>query len=160
MSKLLIVIDIDATISDATARYSQAGPQPNLTDVDAYLSWVESVNNRMGYDDPVSGMKDFVRALIQGGSHIVYATNREEKHREITENWLYDHGFPIRDVAVLMREYHSYTSAIDYKGTVIKNLIDVHGFSDVIVIDDDPAMEVLCAKKGYTLLQAKSGGRL
>lgn len=152
MSKLLVVIDIDNTISDGTDRNTFAGPQPSLKDKEAYLSWVTAVNSNMQYDEPVKGMRDFVRALAIGGAHCVYLTNREEEHRGVTENWLCDNGFP--EFKVLMRETGSYTESAQYKGEVIHNLIEVFGFEAVVVLDDDNSMKALCEKKGYTFLKA------
>jgi len=152
MSKLLVVIDIDNTISDGTDRNTFAGPQPLLKDKEAYLSWVTAVNSNMQYDEPVRGMGDFVRALSYGGAHCVYLTNREEEHREVTEQWLYGNGFP--QLKLFMRETGSYSESARYKGEVIHNLIEVFGFDSVVVLDDDSSMGALCKKEGYTFLKA------
>jgi predicted secreted acid phosphatase len=156
-SKLLVVVDIDGTISDGTDRFRYAGPQPSLQDKEAYLSWVEAVNNNMASDCAVPGMLSILRALARDYVHCVYLTNREERHREATEDWLYDQGFPRFEL--LMREDDTYSEAVAYKGVVIANLSQVFDFQDIIVIDDDPKMKDLCDNKGYTFLQAMSGGR-
>lgn len=161
MTKLLVVVDIDGTISDATDRFRVAGPAPDMdVSLQAYLSWVDTVNSNMVHDEPVAGMSSLLRSLYHSQAHVVYLTNREEKHREATEDWLICNGFPLYQL--LMRETGSYSEAVQYKGTVIKNLKDVFGFTEVIVIDDDESgkIEQLCKKQGYTFLHAKSGGRL
>jgi predicted secreted acid phosphatase len=152
MNKLLVVIDIDNTVSDGRSRTQLVGPAPKLEDKAAYLSWVSAINENMQHDEPVRGMRDFCRALSYGGAHCVFLTNREEEHREATEKWLYNHGFPA--FKVFMRETGSYSEATEYKGEVIHNLIEVFGFDDVMVIDDDGSMKALCDRKGYTFLKA------
>jgi hypothetical protein len=157
---LLVVMDIDGTISDATDRFRLAGPDPGLHNMEAYLSWVEAVNDKMHHDTPVSGMAELLRALWYTQSHCVYLTNREEKHREVTENWLTRHGFP--RFKVMMRQDGSYSEAIEYKGTVIRNLCEVFGSTSVVIVDDDESgkMEGLCKKMGWTFLKARSGGQV
>jgi len=116
------------------------------------------VNENMQYDSKVPGMRDLLRSLKYGGAHCVYITNREEKHRQATEDWLSENGFP--SFEVMMREDGSYSEAADYKGTIIHNLRQVFGFKEVVVIDDDGDgnLEKLCLSKGYTFLKARSGG--
>src|SRR5271163_1364626 len=143
----LFIIDIDATISDATERIKRAGTEPSRENKEVYNAWVSLVNSGMEKDAPVPGMQEMITRL-SCIYNIVYLTSREEKHRKITHNWLMLHDFPIYDTCLLMRPDVNYEEGPEWKVDQIDKMAD--GYEAVVVIDDDESgrLEQLCKERG------------
>lgn len=153
----LFVVDIDATIADASRRYLEAGPEPKRSNKDEYSAWVNRVQNAesLKADPPLPGMRDLVTALAEH-SPVVYLTAREEQWREVTMDWLVKHEFPI--VPLHMRQPNDWSSSGVFKAKLIDEWKD--GYSSLVVIDDDPGgdIEAECRARGIMLLKSRLGG--
>jgi beta-phosphoglucomutase-like phosphatase (HAD superfamily) len=152
----IIFCDIDATLTDASRRFKEAGPEPSRDDKSNYLAWLSRLQDeaRLAADQPVPGMREVVRALASQ-NRLYYLTGREEQYREVTKSWLKAHGFPERPL--LMRNPEDWRSATEMKMQIISELR--RDGQPVVVLDDDPegVFATRCREAGYTFLQARSG---
>lgn len=151
----LFIIDIDATIADATERIKRAGTEPLRHNKEVYDAWVALVNSGMEDDRPVPGMVELTNSL--GSDSLVYLTSREVKHAATTASWLKKNGFP--QGPLFMRPDGNYQETHEFKIQVIEELQD--NFYTIVVVDDDESgrLEQLCKERGYTFLKARSGGQ-
>lgn len=160
---MLLVIDIDGTIADGTARFAAAGPEPSRDDVEKYKEWVRKVNTGIEKDKPVPGMQSLLRAVSNGAAWAdvtpVYLTGREEALRNPTEIWLNKHKFP--SFKLFMRPQGSWASNAELKEFAIRLLASANKYQEVVVIDDDEkgAIEEMCKRHGWTFQKARSGGQ-
>jgi beta-phosphoglucomutase-like phosphatase (HAD superfamily) len=149
-------IDIDGTLSDATLRFKEAGPEPSREDKPNYLAWLSRLQDeaRLAADQPVPGMREVVRALASQ-NRLYYLTGREEQYRNVTRAWLAANGFPERPL--ICRQPDDWRSATEMKMQVISELRK--DGQPVVVLDDAPEAEFVgrCRELGFTLLQARSG---
>lgn len=160
---MLVIVDIDATIADATKRLKVAGPEPDRNDKAAYLAWLDRVQNAksLAADQPVPGMEELCAALSNFYKcQLYYVTSREEKWRSVTWDWLRLYGFLGHSMELLMRPNADWRSSGEFKEEVIKSLL-TESKESVIVIDDDEKgdLEVVCKRNGWTFLKARSGGQ-
>lgn len=158
---MIVFMDIDGTIANATERFKKAGPEPKERGKE-YSAWLQRVQNELllTQDEPVKGMK----ALCYAFSHnpvtsLVYLTGRSEIYREVTEDWLFKHRFPQFHAPLLMRPKQNRQGNGILKERLIKAYLQ-NSKEDVIVIDDDynGDIEEMCLRNGYTFLKARSGG--
>lgn len=153
----VFVVDIDDTISDGSRRTQLAGHEPDrVKDVQGYNAWRDRINEGLEHDRPVSGMRDLVHALVDAGHHVAYVTARGSELREVTREWLRQHGFP--DEMLYMRAAADFRPSAAYKEFVITKLLTSE-HEDVVVIDDDPRGELVdvCRRRGWTFLRAGFG---
>lgn len=157
---LLLCVDIDGTLADATTRFAKAGAEPGREDEAAYSKWVETVNEGLEHDKPVSGMASLIAIVgAMGLADVLYVTGRSESLRTQTEKWLGEHKFPI--MPLCMRPENDWSENAEYKQRVINKAKYTYKASEVILIDDDQQgkLETMCKINGYTLLKAVSGGK-
>lgn len=156
----LFVIDIDATLADATDRLKFAGQEPSRKDAVAYNTWLAAVQdaNSLLQDKPVAGMVDLVSAIRKGSLNVVLVTAREEHWRDVTEAWLIKNKLP--KLPLIMRPNDNFYESAMFKATEISELKTLFGCDSVIVIDDDQSGELqgICKYHGWTFLKALSGG--
>lgn len=167
--KTLFVIDIDGTISDASQRFKEAGPEPDrTTDVEGHDLWLKRVQSEILVikDEPVKGMRNLLDCIYtvtvrQSEVELIYLTARTEDLRQATELWLYKNKFPMH-ADLFMRAVGDKSKSGIYKEQVIQREVKNKGYEAVVVIDDDPLgdIEEMCKRNGYTFLKAKSGGTL
>lgn len=155
--KTLYVIDIDATLADATERIRRAGPEPSRSSKKAYQKWVRKVNKGMEGDVPVPGMSDLVSRF--DSDHAIYLTSRDDEFRDATRTWLTENGFPL--LGLIMRPAGSYVEGVDFKEIAINTLYWSTQCKSVVVLDDDGKgdIELMCKRNGWTFLKARSGGQ-
>lgn len=153
----LFVLDIDATLADAAERFQAAGPEPTRESREAYIRWLELVQDRdrLLSDKAVPGMVALTWGLASAGT-LLYLTSREERWREATLLWLQKHGFPSARIA--MRAPDDWRGGGEFKRSMIE--IYRKPGQTVVVLDDDPIgdIEKACKAAGYTFLKARSGG--
>jgi FMN phosphatase YigB (HAD superfamily) len=153
----IIFCDIDATLTDASRRFKEAGPEPSREDKPNYLAWLSRLQDeaRLAADKAIPGMAEVVRALASQ-NRLYYLTGREEQYRNVTRAWLAANGFPERPL--LMRNPDDWRSATEMKMQVISELR--RDGQPVVVLDDAPESHFVseCLKHGFTLLKACSGG--
>jgi hypothetical protein len=154
---MLFVVDIDCTISDGTQRVKKAGPEPDRANEAQYIVWVQVINSGMEFDQAVPGMVPLITALADK-ARVIYATSREERHRQTTETWLKVQGFPT--AKLLMRPNDCWAATATLKEIMIASNRDSR--ETVVVIDDDEhgGIEEMCKRNGYTFLKARSGGQI
>lgn len=67
-----------------------------LVDIDGTIC--EDIPNeqseRFATAKPFLGAAEGIKAMIADGNSVTYFTARREEHREVTEQWLKDNGFP------------------------------------------------------------------
>jgi len=154
---MLLVVDVDCTIANGAARVAKAGPEPSRDDKEAYVKWVETVNSGVESDLPVPGMKTLLESLAGSRAIILYLTSREEKLRNVTKHWLFEHGFP--SAPLFMRPNDCWMSTAELKEIAIS--LFKQGQTEVVVLDDDEhgTIEEMCKRRGFTFLKARSGGQ-
>lgn len=151
--------DLDGTIMDATERFKNAGPEPSRKNIKRYKAWVKRVQNEESLQTnlPVPGMLSFVKA-VEKENGIYFLTSREERWRDVTEQWLANNGFPIGS-PIIMRPNDNWAETADYKEIAIKSQFS-GGEDEIVVVDDDEkgTLEKVCKRNGWTFLKARSGG--
>lgn len=158
MSHTLVVIDLDGTIVDAKKRFQLAGPEPDRrADVEAYDKWLGRVQSTalLSQDSPIKGMHALLWALQQSPCTCLYLTARGEEFREVTGNWLTEHGFPALEL--IMRQDDNKLSSVDFKEKMIKLAKWNTRATNVVVIDDLPEIIDMVLVNGWTPLQAFGG---
>jgi len=152
-------IDIDGTVANATRRFAAAGKEPHRHEKEKYAEWLSKVQNAVSLmqDVPVKGMQTLLWALQSYGAEVAFLTAREERWRHVTESWLKAKEFG--SVKVYMRPNDNWQDA----GTLKENIIDAltqQYPGNVVIIDDDPLgeLQIVCKRRGWTLLKAAVGG--
>lgn len=152
---MVVFMDIDGTIADASRRFLKAGEEPRGRGKN-WSKWLRMVQNKktLSEDTPVPGMVQLCHRLT---TTLVYLTGRSEIYKEVTEVWLMRNLFP--EAPLLMRPKRNRMKNGKLKEKLIKEFY-VEFFGSVIVIDDDQNgdIERMCHKNGYTFLKARSGG--
>lgn len=162
--KTLVVLDIDGTIADATERFEAAGPEPERSNKEEYLSWLDRIQDhgRLAADRKVPGMVDLAAAIGSSPcTKLIYLTSREEKYRTTTHKWLVHHRFP--NATLYMRPTDDWRSGAQLKEDFINIVLSNEDvWMSVVVIDDDQNGEIekICKKNSWTFLKARSGGTL
>jgi hypothetical protein len=154
---MLVIVDIDDTISDGSRRTLAAGHEPDRRkDTGAYNAWRDKINTGLELDAPVTAMRELVTALVEAGHHVAYVTARGSELREVTRGWLRQFGFP--DEMLYMRAATDFRPSAEYKEFVVSKLL-TSDLEDVLVIDDDPRGELaeVCRRRGWTFLKAGFG---
>jgi len=159
----LFVIDLDGTCADAHKRFKKAGAEPSRDCRKEYLSWVKRIQNARSLmkDPAVTGMKELVNTLYEGGQGIVYLTGREEHWRKVTLKWLNKNEFSV-EVPLFMRPNGCWEGAAEFKERVIKFILKESGCTEVVLVDDDEhdVLRLMCKKNKWTFLKACSGGQV
>jgi hypothetical protein len=156
MIDLLLVFDIDQTMSNRVPRLLNAGPMPPRSDTKAVLEWLEKLqgNGVLLTDPPLKAMCELFK-LLGGGLRTpkrVFVTGRGEKHRYETERWLRAHDL---HGPVYMRPDTDWQSAADYKEEQMLKLVKEFKPKHVIVLDDDDAEDcsAMYRRNGWTHLK-------
>lgn len=130
MSELLLVVDIDRTLARVPSDRSSAAHYPHL--------------------GRIEGMREMLSVF--DSSQLIYLTSRPEEHEHVTVAWLKEHGFP--GGTVWFRGEADSRPAPEMKEAVIREITAGRYWMKVIVIDDLEAMKAVCARNGWTFLQA------
>lgn len=159
---VLLIIDIDGTISNGKDRFTAAGPEPSRSDREVYQAWVGRVQDKHSLlaDEPVPGMSELIYGFIEGGfNDAVYLTSREYKWAGVTMEWLAKNNFP--SLELVMRGETDYRESADFKEDKIKRLLKSYQCETAVVLDDDEkgTIEDMCKRNRYTFLKARSGGQ-
>lgn len=125
---MIIIIDIDDTLSDASWRQSLIQEQ----------GW--DAFHAAGKDDkPILGMKKLLQWLSSGGiddeeTEIVALTARPAKYRNQTLVWLMSHSIYLDDI--IMRPDNDYSKSKDLKVRLAKEHFGER-FKDISIVIDD-----------------------
>jgi hypothetical protein len=149
-----IFVDLDCTLIDTKDLVISGGPEPAMGTPER-TAWEVHVTQPeiLMTAKAVATVLDLVQR-IKANSNIGlrFLTNRREKLRNITAEWLQLKHLPTN--CLLMRPDHCMTRAGVFKEQAIKDLLfTIH--DTVLCIDDDPdgTMEIACRKNGWTLLK-------
>jgi hydroxymethylpyrimidine pyrophosphatase-like HAD family hydrolase len=135
-TQLLVIVDIDGTLSNWHKRAKRAGIAPPRHHRDRFQAWLDAVQNEESLlkDAAINPVISTVRALDKAGHNIIFLTGRSEKYKKVTERWLRKHVG--RDYPLHMRSGTDFRSAADYKESKLKVFTkSVKG--SIIAIDDD-----------------------
>lgn len=143
-----IVIDIDGTVADNKhrAHYLMKG---NPKDWDSFLK-----PDLVLKDTPFPGVREALERFQELKYEIIFVTGRDEKLRDTTMRWLYEHmGFDANENNLYMRTVGNMMNAAAYKREQIMAIkrdrhIQGRGF---LFIDDDPSALEMYAEHGVTL---------
>lgn len=139
LSKMIVLVDIDHTLSNATWR------DPMLNNVahgyDEYHA--ESIK-----DEPHKEMIELVNGLFDVGYHVYAVSARPEKFRYLTFLWLLKHNVIIH--TLLLREYNSFAPAPETKRLLLKE-IDIKQVA--FAMDDREDCCAMYRSLGITTLQ-------
>ena len=154
---MLIVVDLDGTVCDLTARIEAAGAEPNRSDREAFQEWLDKVQSdeTLIADKPIYTMLKFLQTL-EGLCYIIYLTGRSNKFEEVTRAWLAEHNFPCFPLFMRGPE-HEWIHPPEYKVQLIKHLAKSYG-NQVIVIDDDPTVCTAVKQEGWVAMHIKHKG--
>lgn len=138
---MVVVVDMDATLANASARYARAGMEPAREDKDAYLAWLTRVQSEatLRMDKPNAGVLEMIQMLANAGAIITYVTAREEIYREVTAQWLWNVQAPRGGLH--MRARGDYRSMPEVKKEKLRMILDEYPEHQVVALDDDPRGE-------------------
>ena len=142
----LYVFDFDGTISKT--KFPRPHTPVNLADALKVMD-----PRRVSLDRPRWGVIKWMRhiKLYAGPStHIEILTGRPEAARELTEAWLLVHGVPYDEMVMVGTPECAPTSEVK------RNHLEHVGSqcTSVMVVDDDPAVGLVCADLGLGFVNA------
>lgn len=141
---MVIVLDIDGTISDGTHRaHHLEGEKPNW---EKFLepSLVEK-------DTPIAVAKRCIQNFVRLKYRIVFLTGRNESLRDTTTRWLLEHfDISVGFENLLMRPAGNLLKATEYKREQVINIRQDYG-PELLFIDDDKYMHKVYEEFGIAL---------
>lgn len=151
--KRYVVVDIDGTLSDSSAREHLA----------ANKQWDE-FHAAAKDDKPNEAVLEAVHAFEGAGFEVIACTGRPEKYRPMTYRWLEEHEIEIN--TVLMRPNDNYDSDTAIKPQLLwKHLHEAFGVntgvvrqSVLVVLEDRDKMVETWRGLGLNCWQVKHGG--
>lgn len=153
---MVLLVDIDNTLTRATPRFKKAGPPPPFAQTEAYMAWLEKLqpDDELEAEPPYEQMLKLLRAM-DNHFYIVYLTSRSEIKRDVTEKWLRKHDFP--HGTLHMRPTNLISSSGEFKKTKIKEICEAYNMH-VIALDDDDEGSTEDYYKEYGVLHLKVMG--
>ncbi len=142
-----VLFDIDGTLADiAHRREFLAGQNPD---------W-RSFNDHMGQDTPNTAVVDLYMALWTSGAYeLILVTGRNERFREVTEQWLAWNEIPFG--RLIMRGDEDNRADHKIKQDILNNLL-AEGKTIAFTVDDRQQVVNMWRKNGITCLQCDVGG--
>lgn len=138
---MIVIVDIDHTISDARWRDDLIGNWDEY-----YLAGDE--------DKPIKEMIHLLQSLELAGHTLIGLTGRPEKWRQLTVSWLFRHGVPFDEV--LMRPDDDFRKSPDLKIALLTEWLD-NSETDVLLIDDrEDITSRISAELNITTLQCRA----
>jgi phosphoglycolate phosphatase-like HAD superfamily hydrolase len=135
---VLAVFDIDGVVADVRHR---------LHHLDWPVSW-RGFFAEAG-DDPLLGEGARLVADLGASHDIVWLTGRPEWLRDVTTDWLAEHGLPVTEL--YLRPVHDHRPARLYKVGVLRRLAS-RGIA--AVVDDDPEVIEAALAAGFPAVLA------
>lgn len=147
-----VFCDLDATLVDTRDLLEAGGPEP-VVGTKEHEAWVTFMTNpeALSQAAPIHPILNFIKHLDTGfHTRIVFVTNRRERGRKVTEEWLHKEGFYQR---LCMRPEGELCNAGDFKASIILSLVNPG--DTVLILDDDPdnSIERVCRENGWTHLK-------
>lgn len=121
-----VIFDMDGTLCDVQAiRHYVRGPKVNFDAFHKASLWCP----------PNQDVLDMARGHVQLGHRIIVVTARDEKHRDVTSDWLAK--YPIPHDELLMRPWGDQRKDREVKIDIL-NDIRARGHSPYMAYDDNP----------------------
>lgn len=135
---MILILDIDHTLSDASTRNNIAGQEPDRADKVSYQRWLDLLQSHASLleDEPVHTICELANTMHDAGHKIYYLTGRAEQFRLATERWISRNSLP--DAPLIHRADDDWRSGGAYKIEHILNIQKMHPGEHVLVLDDDP----------------------
>lgn len=156
----LAILDLDGVIADSAARFAKAEEmrdyyRMNYGNAREIYSSPEDAYWRTAFtpdlvqlDTLIDGVFVDLDSLISAGYRIVLLTSRPESMRKATETWLYgfgievstfgeDFGYPL----VMKPASAQFVKTVVWKSLTVEMLVRLFGVDDLMVIDDEPAIQ-------------------
>lgn len=125
----IVVCDIDGTVADCSHRQHHVAKSPK--DWKAFFA-------EMDKDTPRTDIHEAAKeAAKEAGAQLVFVSARPEDHREVTEQWLREHGMTSYS-HLLMRRKGDKRPDTDVKGDIYQRYLKQYDI--VRVFDDRPAV--------------------
>jgi phosphoglycolate phosphatase-like HAD superfamily hydrolase len=140
---MIVVVDLDHTVSDAFWRDSMIGVNP----------WDEYYENAK-YDKPFKNVANLINSLSAMNYEIIAFTGRPEKFRTLTVSWLVRNRIDI-DI-ILMRPDGDFTKNSDLKLKLIKEYFKDRFYQIHFIIDDNEESVLEFYKLGIPTLQIRN----
>lgn len=151
-----IFCDLDSTLIDTRELIIRGDPEPKIGTPE-HQQWVETVTKSQELLEakPIRAVLHLINCAIQS-DEIVFLTNRNEKLRAVTEQWLQRYVISPKDSKgywLKMKPNGLVSTAGKFKEAVIQGIIKTS--ESVLVIDDDPdgSLEEACLSNSWTLLK-------
>jgi len=138
-----VVVDIDSTLADTRQRH---GKSPHS---DPSATWL-SYGLLCADDVPIAGTVRTVQMLWLAGHGIHIVTGRGEQVRDLTEQWLYEHGIPYNSLT--MRQDHESEDHVEYKRSHLIRLKNEEPFPALLAIEDWPDVVEMYEAEGVPTL--------
>ena len=144
--KPCVLFDIDGTLADITHRRGFLdGQHPN---------WAR-FNDHMGDDTPNAPVVDLYKTLWEAGTYeLILVTGRNERFREVTEQWLAWNEIPF--ARLIMRPDDDNRADYKIKQEILNNLLG-EGKSIAFTVDDRQQVVNMWRKNNITCLQCDVG---
>jgi len=139
---MLILIDIDGTISDSRWR----------DDLAESRQW-DAFHSQLIHDPPVKPMLKLLSTLSDCGVFLVGITGRPERYRQATMEWMLTHGVQLDEL--WMREDDNYSKAADLKPKIAEIIMQEHSYEEVLFIDDNEDICTAMRAAGFITLNIK-----
>lgn len=143
-----VIFDIDGVLSDGSERI---GLLRTMMAEGKGVDWEAFHANQK--QDPIRAGWCALLRLLAPGVLIILVTNRAERYRAVTIEWLNDNGLYFDKL--LMRD--GVPGSRDSKGPHIDELIKDESISIQCAVDDDPGHEELYITRGIPFVYAHSG---
>lgn len=140
---MIILIDLDHTVSNAFWRDSMIGTVP----------WDEYHWN-LRFDKPFKNVVNLINALSNSGYNIMGITGRNEKHRQLTVSWLVQNKVDIDEI--LMRPDNDYTKNGELKVKLVKERFKEDYRNIHFLVDDNEDAILAFMAIGIATLQIRN----
>lgn len=141
---MVVVFDIDGTVSDASKRLHWVQSRPK--------NWA-AFNRHMGEDPEIASVAALARMLYVD-HRLVFCTGRSEDDRSVTEQWLAKHD--LKHHGVYMRPKRDHRPDFEVKRDLINQIWQEHGRPDLIFEDRSRNVEMF-RSLGLQCLQVAAG---
>jgi len=146
-----IVVDLDCTVVDVKHIADACGDEPT-PGTEAHDIWRNALtaHELLKNAPPIPEVVELIKCLPMADLRVVFITNREEKHRQVSQDWMIRHGLYH---SLFMRPNGHPTRTGEFKESLIKQLI--RSTDSVLVIDDDPdgSIERVCKANKWAHLK-------
>jgi hypothetical protein len=140
---VIILVDLDHTISNAFWRDSMIGTVP----------W-DQYHEESKHDKPFKNVVHLINTLWIAGYKIIGLTGRNDKFRQLTTQWLLKYGVDMDEI--LMRPDDVFLKNADMKVKLIEDRFKKNYKDISFLIDDNEDTILTFSKLGITTLQIRN----